>query len=225
MDCLPQVWKVDEAGVVWESVHLSDHPITVQPSFTSGSHHLHFICCWFTHYLPSFCFACVKTLTRVDGGCISYQVYTPVPGAAVCDSWYAFRVSSPRTCFRVRKNTHGHQTLTVQTQSYNNMKKKKTDTRDPRSDLLISLCVAACKIEIIFNFFHDFPSIVPNTTHTHTHAQKDFLLSFLAHTENLNRNMHPHTHKHWSADTKPWKPHAAHPRLHRDTIYIFSQTP
>lgn len=106
VDCLPQVWKVDEAGVVWESVHLSDQPITVQPSFTSDSHHLHFICCWFTHYVPSFSFACVKTLIRVDGGCISYQVYTPVPGAAVCDSWYAFRPESL---------LHGHASGSVKT--------------------------------------------------------------------------------------------------------------
>lgn len=68
VDCLSQVWKVDEAGMDRESVHLSDQPIIVQPSFTSGSQHLHFICCWFTRYVPSFSFTCVKTLTRVDGG-------------------------------------------------------------------------------------------------------------------------------------------------------------
>lgn len=83
-----------------EFPHLSDQPITVQLSLISLPHLL-------IHALPgpSFFSACVKTLTS-DGwtggwGGISYQevpvclqVYTPVPGAAVCDSRYALKPES-----------------------------------------------------------------------------------------------------------------------------------
>lgn len=112
------------------------------------------------------------------------------------------------------------------------MEKKKTGTRDPRSDLLTSPCVAACKIAIIFNFFHDFPSIVPNTTHTHTRAQKDFLLSFLAHTENLNRNTGRQTrshenrtpHTHGCTETQSISSHK-HLKNRTHPQRAFSQTP
>lgn len=222
--------------MVWESVHLRDHSPALFDVWLPASP----LQLLLVHTLRALILLCMSQNTHSGWwGCISYQVvpvclqvYTPVPRAAVCDSWYGFRPESL---------LHGHASGSVKThmdikhsqrklilffsfflKSFNKMKKKKTDSCDPRSDLLTSLCVVAGKVEIICNFFHGFPSIVANTTHTHTRVQKDFLLSLLAHTENLNRNMHPHTRKHWPADTKPQKLCAAPPRLHN--LYFLTNT-
>lgn len=93
--------------------------------------------------------------------------------------------------------------------AYKNMKKKKTDTCDLSSDLLTSLWSGKLRLYLIF--FMIFHQLYPTQHKTYTRAQKDFLLPLLAQTENLNRNMHPHTRKHWSAGKKPRKLHTAHP--------------
>lgn len=184
-DCLSQVWKVDEAGMVLG--------ICSPKWWTNRSPVLFYV--WLSpsplHLLLFHALRALILLRMCQNthsgwwGCISYQVvpvclqvYTPVPGAAVCDSWYAFRPESL---------LHGHASGSIKThmdikrsqcklilskkkkKPYNSMKKKKTDTYDPRSDLLTLMCVVAWNVEIIFNyFFQDFPSIVP---HTHVHKK------------------------------------------------------